>query len=523
MIQKAKKRRKTNDLAAAPPVTVRVAAYTRKSVTEGLNQEFNTLDAQREAVEAYVASQRGEGWTALTERYDDGGYTGANIERPAFQRLLRDIEAGNVDVVAVYKIDRLSRSLPDFARLMELFDRHGVTFVSITQQFNTTSSMGRLTLNILMSFAEFERETIAERTRDKITASRRRGMWTGGRPVLGYDVVDKKLVVSEEEAERVRAIADLYLELGSLLPVVAELKRRGWTTKTWTNKAGKLVRGGPFNKTSLHGLLTNPLYIGKVRCGDEVCAGAHDAIIPMDTWDAVQAQLRGNAQRRSGPNGSNKWCALLKGLAYCTCGAVMSPTYTTRGSKRYSYYVCAKSQKEGVAACPGSRVASGDLEAFVVERLREVGRHPEVLLAALDADAKDCEARRPELVGEVRRLGAERARLASERENIVDAVAQGSSASVVLLPRLDEADRELTDVAQRESEAQRELAALETGDIDQDELTAALEDFEVVWAELFPKERARLLTLLLARVEFDAQAGDVAITFRRGGPQGMER
>lgn len=221
------------------PATTRVAIYTRKSVSEGLDMEFNTLEAQREAVEAYVRSQRGEAWTALAERYDDGGYTGANTDRPAFQRLLADIEAGKVDVVAVYKIDRLSRSLADFARLMELFERHGVTFVSVTQQFNTTSSMGRLTLNILMSFAEFERQTIAERVRDKIHASRRRGMWTGGRPVLGYDVVEKKLVVNSEESGRVLAIFQLYRDLGSLLATTHELDFRGWTTKAWTNQEGR--------------------------------------------------------------------------------------------------------------------------------------------------------------------------------------------------------------------------------------------------------------------------------------------
>ena len=194
MTTATRKRPKQNGRSAAPSKTVRVAVYTRKSVSEGLDQEFNSLDAQRDAVEAYVQSQRGEGWAALPERYDDGGFTGANTDRPAFQRLLADIEAGKVDVVGVYKIDRLSRSLPDFARLMEFFERHGVTFISVTQQFNTTSSMGRLLLNILMSFAEFERETIAERTRDKMLASRRRGLWTGGRPVLGYDVAEKRLV-----------------------------------------------------------------------------------------------------------------------------------------------------------------------------------------------------------------------------------------------------------------------------------------------------------------------------------------
>ncbi len=199
--------------------TYRVAIYTRKSTDEGLEGEFNTLDAQRQAVDAYVRSQRGEGWVALPERYDDGGYSGRNTDRPAFRRLLRDVKEGKVESVAVYKIDRLSRSLADFAKIMDLFEHHGVTFVSVTQQFNTTSSMGQLMLNILMSFAEFERQTIAERTRDKMAAARRRGLWTGGQPVLGYDVRDKKLVLDEEEAEKVRTVFDRYLPRGSLLAV----------------------------------------------------------------------------------------------------------------------------------------------------------------------------------------------------------------------------------------------------------------------------------------------------------------
>ncbi len=199
--------------------TLRVAIYTRKSTEEGLEGEFNSLDAQRQAVEAYIVSQRGEGWVALPERYDDGGFTGANTDRPAFRRLLRDVREGKAQSVAVYKIDRLSRSLSDFAKIMDLFERHGVTFVSVTQQFNTTSSMGQLMLNILMSFAQFERETIAERTRDKMAATRRRGLWTGGQPVLGYDVRDKRMVLNEEEAEQVRTVFELYLARGSFLAV----------------------------------------------------------------------------------------------------------------------------------------------------------------------------------------------------------------------------------------------------------------------------------------------------------------
>src|SRR5262245_9657265 len=259
-----------------PPPTklqiVRCAVYTRKSTEEGLEQEFNSLDAQREAAEAYIASQQHEGWACLPDRYDDGGFTGGNTERPALQRLLADIEAGKIDCVVIYKIDRLSRSLLDFAKMMELFERHRVSLVSVTQQFNSATSMGRLILNVLLSFAQFEREIIAERTRDKIAATRRKGKWTGGYPLLGYDVDPKggRLLVNEEEAVRVCVIFELYLEKQSLLPVVEELARRGWVGKRWRNRKGKERGGQPFTRTSLYRLLTNVAYTGKTRYKGEV-------------------------------------------------------------------------------------------------------------------------------------------------------------------------------------------------------------------------------------------------------------
>ena len=227
----------------------RCAIYTRKSTEEGLDQEFNTLDAQREAGEAFIRSQQHEGWDCLPDRYDDGGFTGGNMDRPALRRLFADIEAGRINCVVVYKVDRLSRSLLDFARMMELFDRHGVAFVSVTQQFNTASSMGRLILNVLLSFAQFEREMISERTRDKIAATRRKGKWSGGRPLLGYDVVDTKLVINPHEANIVRDIYRLYLDYESLLPVVDELERRGWLNKRWTTKRESIRVAGLLIKT----------------------------------------------------------------------------------------------------------------------------------------------------------------------------------------------------------------------------------------------------------------------------------
>jgi DNA invertase Pin-like site-specific DNA recombinase len=280
---------------------MRCGIYTRKSSEEGLAQEFNSLDAQRESAEAYILSQRQAGWTALAERYDDGGYTGANLERPALQRLLSDIEASRIDCVVVYKVDRLSRSLLDFARLMGVFEKRGVNLVSVTQQFNTTASLGRLTLNILLSFAQFERELIAERTRDKMSAARRKGKWVGGTPVLGYDVAPGggKLVVNEEEAHQVRAIVALYLEHGDLNRVLSEIHTRQWTTKRWTTKEGRLHPGRSFEHQDLVRMLGNGIYAGKVRYQGQIYAGEHAAIVEEGVWARVQGMLQKSG--RSGP------------------------------------------------------------------------------------------------------------------------------------------------------------------------------------------------------------------------------
>jgi site-specific DNA recombinase len=293
--------------------TLRCLIYTRKSTEEGLEQAFNSFEAQREAGEAYIRSQAALGWTCLADRFDDGGFSGGNLERPALRRLHDEVKAGRVDIVVIYKIDRLSRSLLDFARLMEIFERHGVSVVAVTQQFNSTSSMGRLTMNLLLTFAQFEREIISERTRDKMSASRRKGKYVGGQAVLGYDVdrQAKRLVVNENEADRVRAIFGLYLEHQALLPVVQELERRGWRNKHWSTRNGIERGGNRFTKTSLHNLLTNVCYIGKVRYKEEVYDGEQPATVDTEVWQRVQALLCRNA-RTGGVR--TQFGALLKGV-----------------------------------------------------------------------------------------------------------------------------------------------------------------------------------------------------------------
>jgi DNA invertase Pin-like site-specific DNA recombinase len=283
------------------PCTLRCAIYTRKSTEEGLTQEFNTLEAQRESAEAYVQSQLHAGWTALAERYDDGGYTGANLERPALRKLLVDIEAGRIDCVLVYKVDRLSRSLLDFARLMEIFERHEVSLVSITQPLNTTGSLGRLTLNILLAFAEFERLMISDRTRDKMAAARRKGKWVGGPPVLGYDIADTggKLVVNQEEARRVQAIFALYLQHRSVASVLKEIQARNWTTKRWRTRDGKDSGGHPFRRATLERLLKNVLYLGKVAHQAVVYAAEQEPIVDEEVWKLVHEKLAQERNRAS--------------------------------------------------------------------------------------------------------------------------------------------------------------------------------------------------------------------------------
>lgn len=375
----------TSPIRPAERPVVRCAIYTRKSTDEGLEKEFNSLDAQREAGEAYVASQRHDGWRCLPDLYDDGGFSGGNTDRPALQRLLADIRAGKVDLVVVHRVDRLSRSLLDFAKMMEVFDKHCVAFVSVTQQFNTASSMGRLVLNVLLSFAQFEREIIAERTRDKIAAAKRKGKWSGGTPILGYDLdpAGSRLRVNEAEAERVRAIFALYLQQQALLPVVHELARRGWTNKRWTTRKGQVRGGRPFTKTNLYHLLTRVLYVGKVPHKCDAHPGEHPAIVEEATWQRTQEVLHrrpaGRARQASG--------ALLGGLVFCApCGTALTPAYASKkGRQRYRYYTCTNAQKNGHQACPAPSVPAAALERFVVDQIQALAADPARLRAMVQA------------------------------------------------------------------------------------------------------------------------------------------
>jgi len=499
---------------------VRCAIYTRKSTDEGLDQDFNSLDAQRESAEAYILSHKHEGWVCLPERYDDGGFTGGNMERPALKRLLTDIEAGEIDCVVVYKVDRLSRSLLDFARIMETFEKHGVSFVSVTQQFNTTNSMGRLTMNILLSFAQFEREIIAERTRDKMSAARRKGKWMGGGLVLGYDVAPRggRLVVNEEEAAQVRAIYELYLEHRSLIPVVRELDRRGWRNKRWITKKGNERGGAPFTKNTLFRLLTNVIYIGKVSYKGTIYPGEHDAIVDAKVWKRVQELLRRNG-RNGGKEVRNKYGALLKGLLYCVpCNTAMVHTYTAKkNGRRYRYYVCLNAQQRGWDACPTKSVNAHDLETFVVDHIRGLGSDGEIVAETIRQVRGKSEKRMIELERERRTLEKKLRRLhAKLRELALMPAAPGSDVSLTA-DRLADLQDQIRSIEQRMTSIREEVLSLERETVDESDLVKALSIFDPVWESLNSRERHRVMHLLIDRIAYDGRDGSVTVSFRSLG------
>ena len=357
------------------------AIYCRKSSEEGLDQEFNSLDAQRESCEAYITSQRAEGWHIIPTHYDDGGYSGGNMNRPALQALLEDIKAGKVQTVVVYKIDRLTRSLMDFSKLVDIFDEHGVTFISVTQSFNTTTSMGRLTLNVLLSFAQFEREVTSERIRDKIAASKKKGMWMGGVPPAGYKRIDKKLVPNPDETGIVTYIFSRYIELKSVRALAEDLDKKGIITPVRTSQRDNRYGGKPFSRGQLYTLLSNPVYTGKIRHKNILHEGQHDAIIDDDTFRQAQDILEKNKVRHKEQNTESG--AMLKGLLFDPDGGIYSPTYTIKQHKRYSYYISQnliryRDHPKGIMA----RIPSHEIEQAVISAIGMKLRDPDIWLNA---------------------------------------------------------------------------------------------------------------------------------------------
>ncbi len=375
------------------PRKLRCAIYTRVSTDSGLEQEFNSLDAQREAAQAYVKSQAHEGWVLNRDRYDDGGYSGGSLERPAMQKLLADIKERRIDVVVVYKVDRLTRSLADFAKLVEVFDGHGVAFVSVTQSFNTTTSMGRLTLNVLLSFAQFEREVTGERIRDKIAASKKKGIWVGGVVPLGYEVRDQKLIVNPDEAATVRLIFSQYLEFGSLPALQRDLRERGIVTRERKLSSGRMVGGRALTNSPLNYLLRNRMYLGEINHRDKSYLGEHDAILDIGLFDAVQARLDENRRGAREKHQGSK--ALLLGRLFDDRGNPMTPSYAIKKGVRYRYYVsCVLAQGRKEDAGSVKRVAATEVERLVMEAIAEARRSSTSSMAPRSAKRTNHDASR---------------------------------------------------------------------------------------------------------------------------------
>jgi site-specific DNA recombinase len=495
------------------------AIYTRKSTSEGLDQEFTSLDAQREAAESYIASQRNEGWLALPERYDDGGYTGANLERPAIQKLLSDIKDGRVDCIVVYKVDRLSRSLLDFTQLLEFFENNNVTFVSVTQNFNTNTSMGRLTLNILLSFAQFEREIISERTRDKMAAGRKKGKWLGGRPVLGYDLdrENHKLIVNEKEAEMVKEIFDLYIKECSLLSVAIRLNDEGYKTKKFVTKSGKALGGEKCKNTYVQHIIKNVVYIGKVKYMGQLYQGLHEPIVGEDIFEKAQEILANNrVKRQSSKNSKN--IGLLNHLLRCkACNGIMFHTYSAKENYKYRYYVCMNAQKRGYSSCPTRSVNAQAIEDAVIDALRKIA-------CDFKAQEQSVKSLRESLQEEIEHL--------KEEQKIIGNEVQGLSVSIKDLKESLEhkqGDQNLSAIEVNNlkgkllnderlmSEMRVKKIQIEEELVTREEFMEALSVTSPIWDTFFPQEKRRILKLLLREVDYDGRDGTLGLTLNGKG------
>ncbi len=497
---------------AAPPTMPkkRCAIYTRKSTTAGLEQEFNSLDAQRDACVQYIRGQ--PGWEVVPVAYDDGGFTGANVDRPAFQRLLADIEAKQIDVVIVYKVDRLSRSLLDFAKVMDQFNRSGAAFVSVTQNFSTADAMGRLTLNMLMSFAEFEREMIGERTRDKIQAARRRGRWTGGRVPLGYDVVERKLVVNDLEALVVREVFALYQQHRSLLAVMRQLEERKRRTKRVVDRDGVTKEGEAWGKDIILRILRNPIYAGLVPCGNELYPGEHTAIMERGVFERVQQLLDERTEAMDfgseGQSPEQRGVYLLKGLLYCGCGAAMTPASTRKG--KYRYYRCVKKDKRGTDECDGKPLPAAEIEELVAARVRIVAADPGLVADLTTRLRGDVEQVLGSLKLERAKLPAQVTSLSEEISKLLaQSLSLPETARRLAEERTHVLGNELAALERRLTEVERKVAQLGDAEVESAWVAKMLTNFDRVWDAMTVDNRVRLLRSVFDRIVVNAKVGKV--------------
>ncbi|MDA7541425.1 recombinase family protein [bacterium] len=487
---------------------VRCAIYTRKSHEEGLDQEFNSLDAQRQAAESYIKSQVHEGWKALSDRYDDGGISGGTLDRPALNQLMEDVREGIIDCVVVYKVDRLSRSLLDFAKLIDLFDECDVTFVSVTQQFNTTTSMGRLTLNILLSFAQFEREIIGERIRDKKLATARQGKYIGGQPKMGLDIVDRKYVVNDKEAKIVRRMFNLSLKLQSCRKVAEAMNAEGIFMKKYRTKTGKDMGGQRWRTRTVYDLLTDKKYIGKIEHKGVAYDGQHDAIVDESVFQKVAEVLSSNKVVTH--KHQSKRFALLRRMLRCgECGSLVQPVWTKNHGREYHYYVCSRRIKTGYAKCELPTLPAGEIESMVVDQLRSIFQNPEVVartfreVATLAKDGPGAD--------ELARLDELRTRRKQVGQAIRSLLTLDDPESEFLQNELKDLHGQLKSL----DDSIRQIETQPATEADLEAVTSALQRLDPIWEVLVPKEQRRVLELLIAVINVGKKS--LKVQFRADG------
>lgn len=477
---------------------LRCAIYTRKSHEEGLEQEFNSLDAQRDSAESYIESQRMLGWRALPDRYDDGGYSGSTMERPALQKLLKDIDAKKIDVVVVYKIDRLSRSLVDFTKMVDTFNQKGVCFVSVTQHFSTTDSTGRMMLNILMTFAQYEREVIADRIRDKVAAAKRRGKYCGGIPILGYDVDpdNKKLVINEREAQIVKLAFERFLHLGGAKQLARELNEQGFRTKAWLTKKGKKREGALWNTSHVYRLLNNKMYIGFVSHNKSQFQGEHKPIIEKKVFDKVQLILSDGKSEKVSLSKS-KTLSPLKGVIKCGhCGCSMGPTYTIKKGRYYTYYICEADSKRAVSTCPVKRIAAGDIEKTIYQQVSAVFKTPSILSKTFSVVKSIEEAEHDRLVKEKNEITQE---INIERQRVLELMRSGLGGNDKN-EKLTKLNQNLIELGRKQNLIDNQISSFDNSQTSESDVANALHNVDAVWNELFPIERNRLIRLLVENI-----------------------
>ncbi len=489
-----------NGSSVAAPTVVRCAVYCRQSVSEG-NGESASISVQREACEAFIVAHKAEGWLNVSDTYSDQGISGATLQRPGMQRLLADIEADRVDAIVTYKLDRVSRNLADFAALVAMLERRGIRLVSVTQSFDTKSAVGRLTLGILMSFSEFERSLVSERTRDAVVSARKKGRWTGGVTPWGYTLVSGKLIPDPVEAQRVKETFALYLQHESLIDVAEALNARGWKTKVTGTRDGGTRGGVAWSKSSVHRVLSNPVYVGRVVVDGAAFKSESPAIVDRATWTAVQERLEqnGGEHTRAARYESG---ALLRGLLYCgSCGSAMSPSCARKGPRVYRYYRCSRALKQGRAACPSRHVSAPAIEAQVVAEIAKRANDPAVV-EAITLAAKE------QLAEKRRGLNAEKR--AIDRA-IRDAAKERAETTHDRMPALD---RRVSEHEARLAAIKQEAASLAAMEVDPEQVARTVADFPTVWGALLPRERRRVSEILIARVVVDGSPGCPAVTLR---------